>query len=101
MTELLEAAHIISDTTGGEASVRNGIAMSALHHSAYEQDLIGISPDGVIHVSERVRAQRDGPLLDYGLVRLDGQPLRLPAFAAHHPNRDFLSARFDEFRKRN
>lgn len=101
VTQLLEAAHIVSDKAGGEASVRNGIAMSALHHSAYEQDLIGISPDGVIHVSERVRAQRDGPLLDYGLLRLNGQPLRLPAFPGHHPDRDLLGARFEEFRARN
>lgn len=101
ITELLEAAHIISDADGGEASVRNGIAMSSLHHAAYEQNLIGIDPDATIHIHESVRAARDGPLLDYGLVRLDRQPLRLPAFAAHCPNRDFLSLRFEEFRKRN
>jgi hypothetical protein len=40
-------------------------------------------------------------LLDHGLLRLAGQPLRMPAFAPHHPNRDFLSARFEEFRKNN
>lgn len=100
LTRLLEAAHIIPDTLGGEASVRNGIAMSTLHHAAYEADLIGIDPDGVLHVSEQVRATRDGPLLEHGLVRIEGQKLRFPAFAPHQPNRDFLSVRFDEFRKR-
>ena len=100
LTRLLEAAHIIPDMRGGEASVRNGIAMSTLHHAAYENDLIGIDPDGVIHVSEEIRSARDGPLLQYGLMRIDGQRVRLPQFEPHHPSRDFLSVRFDDFRKR-
>lgn len=99
IVELLEAAHIVPDAAGGEASVRNGIAMSALHHSAYEQNLIGIDPKGVIHVHEIVRAARDGPLLDYGLLRLDKQSLRVPGFAPHQPDPEFLSVRFEEFRK--
>lgn len=95
--QLLEAAHIIPDGLGGEASVRNGIAMSALHHLAYEQNMIGIDPDGIIHVSEAVRATQDGPLLDQGLVQLHGHTLRWPNFEAHRPHRDFLAVRFAEF----
>lgn len=97
--QLLEAAHIIRDSAGGEASVRNGIAMSALHHLAYEQNMIGIDPGGIIHVSDAVRATEDGPLLDQGLIQLHGHPLRWPNFEAHRPNRDFLAVRFAEFER--
>jgi putative restriction endonuclease len=80
MTALLEAAHIISDANGGEASVRNGIAMSTFHHTAYEANLMGIDADGKIHLSEQVAATRDGPMFDYGLLRLNGTKMRLPNF---------------------
>jgi putative restriction endonuclease len=92
--------NILPDAADGEASVRNGIAMSALHHAAYEQHLIGIDPEGVVHVSKYVQKTRDGPLLDHGLQRLDGRLLRMPSFAAHQPNPEFLSVRYKDFLKR-
>lgn len=97
LPDLLEAAHIIPDSRDGEASVRNGIAMSRLHHAAYERNLLGIDPDGRIHLSETVRAARDGPLLDHGLHSLDGRILHLPEFIGHRPKPEFLEIRFSEF----
>lgn len=99
LPDLLEAAHIIPDSRAGEASVRNGIAMSKLHYAAYERNLLGIDPDGRIHLSETVRAARDGPLLDHGLQILDGRTLHLPDFAGHRPKPEFLEVRFSEFRR--
>lgn len=101
LIELLEAAHIIPDAAGGEASVRNGIAMSTFHHAAYEGNLFGIDPDGKVHLSARVAETTDGPMFDHGLLRLNGTRIRFPSFDAHQPNRDFLAAKFDEFRNRN
>jgi putative restriction endonuclease len=95
--ELLEAAHIIPDSKGGEASVSNGIALSTIHHAAYEGDLLGIDPDGKIHLSERIKRTRDGPMFDHGLRQLDGRMIRFPLFEAHRPNRDFLARRYEEF----
>jgi len=97
LPKLLQTAHIVPDAREGEASVRNGIAMSYLHHAAYEQDLIGIDPDGVIHLSESLRATKDGPLFDHGIAALDGRPIRRPQFEAHRPFRDFLAIRYEEF----
>jgi len=98
LPKLLQAAHIVPDSKEGEASVRNGIAMSYLHHAAFEQNLLGIDPDGLIHLSESLRTTRDGPLFDHGLLRLHRQSIRLPSFQGHLPNRDFLAQRFLEFR---
>jgi putative restriction endonuclease len=97
LPDLLEAAHIVPDARDGEASVRNGIAMSRLHHAAYERNLLGIDPDGKIHLSRMVREARDGPLLDHGLLYLDGRTLSPPVFAGHQPSRDFLAVRYNEF----
>ena len=38
--ELLVGAHIVPDAEGGPPSVRNGICMSALHHIAFDSNLI-------------------------------------------------------------
>ena len=99
LIKLLEAAHIIPDAENGEASVRNGIAMSCLHHSAYEQGLLGIDPDGKIHLSESTLATKDGPLFDHGILNLHQRRIAIPTFEGHRPHRDFLAARFEIFLK--
>ena len=100
LIDLLQAAHIIRDADGGEASVRNGIAMSTFHHAAYEANLLGIDPDGRIHLSERITEVRDGPMYDHGMLRLEGMRMRFPLYAEHKPNPEFLAMKFDEFRNR-
>ena len=72
--------------------------MSKIHHAAYDAGLIGIDPDLTVHVSERLLAIHDGPLLEQGLKALAGQKLRVPADDLAVPDRDRLSFRFDLFR---
>lgn len=96
---LLEAAHIIPDRDErGNPDVRNGICLSTLHHAAYDRNLLGIDPDGVIHVAEAVLDQHDGPTLEAGIKGFHGRRLRLPRHADECPNRDFLAERFEAFR---
>jgi putative restriction endonuclease len=99
LPELLEAVHIIPDAKGGEATVRNGIALTGLHHTAYELNLLGIDPDGRIHLAEAIRRTRDGPMFEHGLLQLEGAKLRMPLFEGHRPNPDFLAVRFAEFKQ--
>jgi putative restriction endonuclease len=43
---LLDATHIVGDVElGGAATVRNGLSLCAIHHRAFDQDLVGVSPD--------------------------------------------------------
>lgn len=77
LRDLLVGAHILPDSEGGEASVRNGICMSTLHHTAFDTHLIGVDPDLRVHISPRVIEGRDGPLLE-NLKALDGTTLRTP-----------------------
>lgn len=95
---LLNAAHIYPDGhINGVATVTNGIAMSTLHHAAYDGNLIGIDPDGRIDVSDRIFRQKDGPLLENGLKALRGTRMRFPEQNDLRPDRDALAFRFDEF----
>lgn len=95
---LLHAAHILPDLDRrGQPVVNNGIAMSVLHHSAYDQNLLGIDPDLGIHINRDLLEIHDGPTLRYALQQLDGKKLRPPSDANSAPSRDFLAERFERF----
>jgi putative restriction endonuclease len=93
---LLDAAHIMADAQEllGQPVVANGIALSKVHHAAFDNHLIGIDPDGRVHVSERLLKLHDGPLLEQSLKAAAGALIRLPRARHHHPDRDRLAARF-------
>ncbi|MDZ4235866.1 MAG: HNH endonuclease [Dietzia sp.] len=96
--ELLDAAHILADTDErGLPVVTNGMAMCKIHHAAYDQNFLGVSPDFVVHINERLLADRDGPMLQYGLQAMNGRELELPRRRDERPDRDFLAERFEAF----
>lgn len=96
--ELLDAAHIISDSDErGLPIVTNGMAMCKIHHAAYDQDFLGVSPDYVVHINERLLADRDGPMLQFGLQAMDGKSLELPSRRDDRPDRNRLAERFARF----
>jgi putative restriction endonuclease len=97
---LLDAAHIISDKDEklGQPVVPNGIPLSKIHHSAFDAHLIGIDPDYRLHVSDRLRSQTDGPMLE-ALKRLHGGTIHLPIRRQDMPDRERLAVRFEAFRK--
>lgn len=99
---LLDAAHIVSDKHEalGQPVVPNGLPLSKIHHAAFDAQLIGIDPDYRLHISPRLLAQQDGPLLE-ALKRLDHHAIRLPARRQDRPDRNRLALRFDEFRAAN
>ena len=96
---LLDAAHIIrdSDELLGQPIVPNGIPLSKLHHVAFDSHLIGIDADCHVHVSERLLARNDGPMLE-ALKGLAGGTLRPPRRSVDQPDRDRLAIRFEQFR---
>lgn len=98
--KLLDASHIIPDAHEelGFPIVPNGIPLSKLHHAAYDANLIGIDPDGYVHISERLLSVRDGPLLEQGIKAMAGTKLILPGRPEDHPDRDRLQMRFEAFR---
>jgi putative restriction endonuclease len=95
---LLEASHILGDADGGEPAVTNGISLCTLHHRAYDRNLLGISADTTVHITPRLLAATDGPMLLHGLQEMHGTTLTLPHKASNHPDRDHLGQRFQQFR---
>jgi len=94
---LLDAAHIVGDVEfGGEPTVRNGLTLCSIHHRAFDQNLIGVSPDCVVHVSRRLLDDEDGPMLDL-LNGFHDAPLHLPRRTTDRPDRERLEVRFGRF----
>jgi putative restriction endonuclease len=95
---LVQAAHIVEDPEPeGIAAVVNGLALCAIHHLAYDRNLLGIDPDGVVHIARRLLEERDGPMLREGLQGFHGAAIHLPSAVADHPDPHRLEARFDRF----
>jgi putative restriction endonuclease len=96
---LLQAAHILEDRDPrGVAAVINGIAMCAIHHLAYDRNLMGIDPDGVVHVTARLLKEQDGPMLKNGLQGFHGAAILQPKRPDERPDPERLGVRYEAFR---
>lgn len=97
--ELLEAAHIAPDSSpDGEPVVTNGLALCALHHAAFDRNILGIRPDYVVEVRVDILKELDGPMLRHGLQEMHGAKILLPRREADRPDRLALERRFETFR---
>lgn len=97
--ELVQAAHIIEDRDiAGIAAVVNGLALCSIHHLAYDRNLLGIDPDGVVHIARRLLDETDGPMLRTGLQGFHRQAIALPRRIEERPDPDRLAVRYERFR---
>jgi putative restriction endonuclease len=78
--------------------VNNGLALCKIHHAAFDQHIIGVTPDYQIKVKEDVLREKDGPMLKHGIQELQDQKLILPKSKKAWPNQEFLEHRFNKFR---
>jgi putative restriction endonuclease len=98
---LLDAAHIAADIEEeGEPVISNGLALCSIHHRAFDHDLVGISPDYEVRVSERLFADEDGPMLDV-LKGFNNQTIQMPRRTEWKPDRGRLAVRFERFLERS
>jgi putative restriction endonuclease len=98
-SRLLDAAHILGDADpGGAPRVASGLSLCTMHHRAYDQDLVGISPEYRVHVAERLLEDEDGPMLEL-LKGAEGMLIFVPRQAKLHPDREPLDARFRRFKE--
>ena len=94
---LLDAAHIDADIApSGTPVVTNGLSLCTIHHRAFDQRLVGVSPDYEVRVSRMLLDDDDGPMLDV-LKGFHGQPIHLPARRTNRPDRERLATRFEGF----
>lgn len=96
--ELLQASHIIRDTDPeGIAGVVNGISLCGIHHLAYDRNLLGIDPKGIVHIASRLLDRLDGPMLTGGLQGFHGAEILQPSSRSEQPEPERLAVRFSEF----
>lgn len=95
--ELIDAAHVLADSDGGEPVVPNGIAMCKIHHAAYDANIFGITPAYRVSVRRDVMQEADGPTLRYALQGINDSEMGLPRRKAARPDRDLLEVRWSRF----
>lgn len=96
--ELLDAAHIVPDgEPEGTPTVDNGLALCKIHHSAFDQYIIGVTPDYQIKIRGDLLEEIDGPMLTYGFQKLHDQKLILPKSKKAWPDREKLDWRHEKF----
>lgn len=96
--DLLEAAHITRYADIGSVdAVVNGIALCAIHHLAYDRNLMGIDPGGVVHIAERLLREADGPMLRSGIQGFHGETIHVPRRRDEQPDPERLATRFERF----
>lgn len=95
---LIEAAHIIPDSLIGEKQyVNNGIALSRIHHKAYDARLLGIDPNFRIHFSEHLLQNCENEFIKDAFLKFKGSKISVPRNSDLAPNRDFLARNFEKF----
>lgn len=96
---LLDASHILDDRHAmGQPVVPNGLALCKIHHAAFDQDIIGVSPDLRLSVRRDILVEIDGPMLKHGIQALEGERMNVPRQRAASPSRERLEIRYLAFR---
>lgn len=99
---LIDAAHILPDRDPeGEPVITNGIALCKIHHAAFDNNFLGVTPDYQITVREDIRKEEDGPMLRHGLQEVHGTKLILPRQRRDWPDRGLLEQKYQRFRNVN
>ncbi len=100
--QLLEASHIVewSVDERNRINPENGLCLNTLLHKAYDKNLIGISPDYEILISDKFWGERidkvDNSTRTY-FNSFNHTKLRLPN--RFLPNKDFLALHFERYKK--
>ncbi|KGM13412.1 HNH endonuclease [Cellulomonas bogoriensis] len=97
---LLDAAHIVpdgNDDPRGLPTTPNGLALCKIHHAAYDQNMLGVSPDYTVEINRDVLEEIDGPMLKHGIQAMHGRTLTLPSKKTDRPKRELLAWRWERF----
>jgi putative restriction endonuclease len=71
----------------------------AIHHLAFDRNVLGIDPEGVVHIARRLLDETDGPMLRTGLQGFHGEAIALPRQPQDRPDPARLLARFERFER--
>ncbi len=66
--------------------------LCAIHHLAFDRNLLGIDPGGLVHITDRLLREIDGPMLRTGLQGFHGASIALPRRPEDRPDPARLEA---------
>lgn len=98
---LIQASHIVgwSEDEENRTNPQNGLCLNVLFHKAYDENLLGISPDYEVFISDRFWGERlkevDPGTVNY-IRSFDRQKLILPR--RFSPDREMLALHFEKYR---
>lgn len=96
--ELLEACHIVdwSQDEFNRSNPRNGLCMNPFFHKAYDKQLLAITPDLTIIISEKLLHKTHETKFKNYLKELNGNKIILPD--KFLPQKDFLEIHYNKFK---
>ena len=97
--ELLEACHIVdwSENIANRTNPKNGLCMNPFFHKAYDKLFIAVTPDLTIIVSDELLQNTTDDKFKNYLKCLNGGKIIMPG--KFYPEKDFLQAHYEEFKK--
>lgn len=95
--ELLEACHIVSwkDDPTNRINPQNGICLCPLFHKAYDQMLLGITPDFQLIIADKMFDCMIGKDFRQYLMSINNKKLTQPD--KFHPDQELLDIHFQQF----
>lgn len=101
---LLHACHIVgwSEDEANRTNPQNGLCLNILFHKAYDENLIGISPDYEVFVSKEffgAKMREVDSLTKEYVMSFNKRKLIMPK--RFLPDRDLLAIHFDGFKNKN
>lgn len=96
-TELLEACHIVSwaDDSHNRTNPENGLCLNSLFHRAYDKNLMAITPDYEIIISDRFMEKVEEPTFEKYLKEINGRKINMPT--RFYPQKEFLDIHYQKF----
>src|SRR5690606_32731714 len=95
---LLDAAHIVPDSHElGTPTTPNGLSLCKIHHAAFDQNMLGITPKYEVQIAFDVLEEVDGPMLKHGIQEMHGRQLTVPQRPSDRPDRELLYWRWQQF----
>lgn len=98
-TSLLEACHISSwaDDKNNRTNPKNGLCMNPLFHRAYDKNLLAITPDFTIVISEQMLdGIKDETFLSY-LNSIQGNNIIMPE--KFSPDKELLARHYEQYKR--
>ena len=77
--------------------VPNGMALCKIHHAAFDRSFLGITPDLIVRINQRLLDEVDGPMLKHGLQEMHGSTISVPTKQADKPDPERLERRYQDF----